>query len=122
MTYLDAVGMLWECDTETYNITVANAMRRNRFEQIKKYTHCADNNNLLPDDKFAKLRPLYNLLNTRFLKYAELAENISIDECMVRCPILAGILPNNLYGESLFGMVIKCGVCASRALRIPDAI
>lgn len=43
--------MLWECDTETYNPTVANAMRRNRFEQIKKYTHCSDNNNLVQNDK-----------------------------------------------------------------------
>lgn len=75
--------MLWECDTETYNITVANAMRRNRFEQIKKYTHCANNDNLASDDKFAKVRPLFNLLNTRFLEYAELAEHLSIDESMV---------------------------------------
>ncbi|GLV46487.1 hypothetical protein CBL_20816 [Carabus blaptoides fortunei] len=34
-------------------------------------------------DKFAKVRPLFNLLNTRFLEYAELAENLSIDESMV---------------------------------------
>lgn len=47
--------MLWECDTESYNPFVANAMRRNRFELIKRYAHCADNANLPKNDKFAKV-------------------------------------------------------------------
>ncbi|KAI4455595.1 transposase is4 [Holotrichia oblita] len=75
--------MLWESKTETYNEVVAKAMRRNRFEQIKKYTHCADNDNLLPNDKFAKLRPLINMMNSRFFTYSQLTEHLSIDESMI---------------------------------------
>lgn len=75
--------MLWECDTEAYNPFVANAMRRNRFELIKRYAHCADNTNLPKNDKFAKLRPLFELLNKRYLEYASFQQHLSIDESMV---------------------------------------
>lgn len=75
--------MLWEVDTDTYNPLVANAMRRNRFDTLKKYCHCADNTNLPLDDKFAKVRALFDMLNQRFLNHALLKEKLSIDESMV---------------------------------------
>lgn len=75
--------MWWEIGTETCNTQVVNAMRRNRFEQIKRYLHCCDNNTLPKDDKFAKMRPLITMLNNRFLKWSEFQEKLSIDESMV---------------------------------------
>ncbi|XP_044764508.1 piggyBac transposable element-derived protein 3-like [Coccinella septempunctata] len=75
--------MLWEVDSDTYNPMVANAMRRNRFDKIKKYVHCADNMNLVPGDKFAKIRPIFDMLNKRFLDHAFMNEKMSIDESMI---------------------------------------
>jgi len=68
--------------TETYLPAVAEAMRRNRFELIKRYMHCADNAHLPQNDKFAKMRSLMCLLNERYLANAIFEENLCIDESM----------------------------------------
>ncbi|KAH8039303.1 hypothetical protein HPB51_005549 [Rhipicephalus microplus] len=74
--------MLWEISEDCHNELVANSMRRNRFEAIFSYLYVADNNNLPQDDRFAKMRPLFKLLNQKFLLYAPLSERYSIDESM----------------------------------------
>ncbi|VEN56769.1 unnamed protein product [Callosobruchus maculatus] len=45
--------------------------------------HCCDNNNLDPDDRFAKIRPLFEKLNERFMDFAPISQNHSVDEAMV---------------------------------------
>lgn len=74
--------MLWEISEDCHNELVANSMRRNRFEAIFSNLHVADNNSLPQNDRFAKMRPLFNLLNQKFLLYAPLMECYSIDESM----------------------------------------
>ena len=45
-------------------------MVRPRIEEIKKYIHFADNNNLPADDKLATTRPLHNnALNNSLLPF-----------------------------------------------------
>ncbi|KAF9794872.1 hypothetical protein SFRURICE_005107 [Spodoptera frugiperda] len=46
--------MYWEQKVDCSFPTVAGLMSRNRFEDLLRYFHVADNNNLAPDDKFAK--------------------------------------------------------------------
>ena len=75
--------MMWEYHTESHLPSVANAMRRNRFETLKAYAHFADNTKLSKNDKFAKMRPLLTMLNERFLQYAILEERLSVDESMI---------------------------------------
>lgn len=55
--------MYWETSLDTNNTLVCNAMSRNRFRHIMQNIHCCDNANLKPEDKFAKLRPVIDLLN-----------------------------------------------------------
>lgn len=74
--------MLWEVGSETYLLVVAEAMRRNRFELIKCYMHCADNAHLPSNDKFGKMRAVMCLLNERYLANAVFEENLCIDESM----------------------------------------
>ena len=74
--------MLWEVDSETFNATVSNAMRRSQYENIKRYLHCADIALLKPGDKFAKMRPLMAMLNERYLACASLEEHLCVDESM----------------------------------------
>lgn len=75
--------MYWEQSVDCNFPGVASAMSRNRFEELLRYFHVADNNNLAPQDKFAKVRPLWNLCNERWLKYYPGDRNLSIDESMI---------------------------------------
>lgn len=74
--------LLWEVDSETFNYMVSNAMRRNQFENLKRYFHCADNAMLDQSDKFGKMRPLMSMLNERYLNHASLEEHLCVDESM----------------------------------------
>ena len=74
--------MFWEKAPDTVEF-VAKAMRRDRFASIKQYLHLADNSNLGPNDKFAKLRPFFNALNDIFVKHSPETYFHSIDESMV---------------------------------------
>ena len=73
------------CDyySELYLPSVANAMRKNRFEVLKVYAHFSDNTKLDKDNKFTKMRPLLTMLNERFLQYAILDEKLCVDESMI---------------------------------------
>nr|CAI5843335.1 unnamed protein product [Callosobruchus analis] len=45
--------------------------------------HCNDNNNLEKNDRFSKIRPLFNALNNKFFNNSPVEENHSVDEAMV---------------------------------------
>lgn len=75
--------MFWEGRDDTRNILVYNSIRRNRFEEIFRFIHAADNNNLVENDKMAKLRPLIEKLNQTILKYIPISSCMSIDESMI---------------------------------------
>lgn len=75
--------MYWEQSVDCNFQGVASAMSRNRFEELLRYFHVADNNNLNPEDKFSKVRPLWDLCNNRWLKYYPGDRNLSIDESMI---------------------------------------
>lgn len=75
--------MFWECSSDTRNELVANALSRDRFEFILSNLHCCDNDNLDKEDRFAKVRPLFDKLNTNFQNFAPSMENHSVDESMV---------------------------------------
>ena len=59
------------------------AVSKNRFFQIKKYLHCADNQNLDLSDKLAKIRPIYDLMNTSFKLLSFWHKDFSIDKQMI---------------------------------------
>ncbi|CAK1601053.1 unnamed protein product [Parnassius mnemosyne] len=75
--------MYWEQSIDCHHPGVAACMSRNRFEELLRFYHACDNTNLQPGDKFCKVRPLWDLLNRRWLKYFPGDRNLSIDESMV---------------------------------------
>ncbi|XP_031343006.1 piggyBac transposable element-derived protein 2-like [Photinus pyralis] len=76
---------LYWCLDEDVNVPfVSNCISRNRFEEIKKYIHLADNTQIDRSDKMYKVRPLMNLLNNKFQQFGIFHECLSIDEAMVR--------------------------------------
>ena len=61
--------MYWESSTDTHNEAISNAMTRNRFDEIIKYIYMYDPDSAEADDKCAKIRPIMDIINDRFLKY-----------------------------------------------------
>ena len=75
--------LYWENESDVYNEAIASAMARNRFDIMMKYLHLANNTTLTPGDKLTKVRPLYDLLNTRFTRHFPMTQDVSIDESMI---------------------------------------
>lgn len=75
--------MFWETADDVRNILVSNAMRRNRFEEITKFLHFCNNEELDGRDKMGKITPLLDVLNTKFIANAPDCKNISVDEAMI---------------------------------------
>ncbi|KAK9695866.1 Transposase IS4 [Popillia japonica] len=70
--------------------------------------HCCDNDNLDRNDRFAKVRPLFDKMNQKWLENAPHVEQHSIDEAMVA---YFGRHPGKQFiKENLFGMAINCGL------------
>lgn len=75
--------MYWEREKDGHNELVAEAISRDRFEYIFSNLHVSDNQQLDHHDKFAKVRPLFILLNKKFMENSIVEEMHSIDEAMV---------------------------------------
>lgn len=80
---LPQLQLYWSSHEDKGVQFVKSAMSRNRFLDIKRNIHLADNNQLDKGDKFAKVRPLIDLLNVNNLKYGIFRQHLSIDEEMV---------------------------------------
>lgn len=74
----------WCLDEDLLVPPVANAMSRNRFQEIKKYLHLADNTQIDKNDKMYKVRPLMNKLNKNFQQFGIFHKDLSIDEAMIK--------------------------------------
>lgn len=75
--------MYWEKSADTHNPLVSNAMSRDKFEFIMSNLHCCDNTALNQEDRFAKVRPLFDKISCNFQAYAPNSETHSVDESMV---------------------------------------
>ena len=62
---------------------VHKSIGKNRFSAIKKYIHFADTSNIDIKDKFAKVRPLYDITNANLKKFGFWHSDYSIDEQMI---------------------------------------
>lgn len=76
--------MYWSLSDDVRVNLVAKSMSRNRFLEIKRYLHLADNNQLDKDDKMFKLRPLMKILNKKFMQWGIIHTELSIDEAMIK--------------------------------------
>ena len=75
--------MMWEQSEDVHKSAVSQPINRYRFNKILQYLPLADNKNLAAGNKFAKVRPFYEMMNERFLKSFQLEKNLSVDEAMI---------------------------------------
>ena len=61
--------MYWSNDTGARNAAIASSMAKDRFDEIMRYCHVSDNNDLDAADKMGKIRPLITIINHRCLKF-----------------------------------------------------
>ena len=73
-------SMYWKMTEDSRNTTITSLFSRNRFVNVMRYLHLVDNNNLDASDEFAKIRPLFNLLNEKCLKKLIPERNKRIDK------------------------------------------
>ena len=73
----------WSNQPDLHVAVVSEAMSRDTFQQIKKYIHLADNQQLTKGDKAAKVQEVYNLLNKSLQQFGMFHANLSVDESMV---------------------------------------
>ena len=76
-------SMYWQPTDDVYNAAVSSIMTRNRFDEIMQNLHLANDDDLDKNDKFAKVRPLINLLNKQCLEHFFPEQQISVNESMV---------------------------------------
>lgn len=74
----------WENSKDMKNEMISDAMRRDRFLQITKYIHFANNHNVDAMDKMYKLRQLTDYLKKKFLEHFVPEPNLAYDESMIR--------------------------------------
>ena len=70
-------------DADLDSTFVRELMSRNKFRKIKSSIHVCNNNNLPADDKWAKLRPLFDITNQNLIQFGLFSVHLSIDEQMV---------------------------------------
>jgi len=74
--------MYWYSSGDVPSLLSEN-IRRNRFDEILKNLHLANNEALNPLDRIAKLRPFISQLQQKFRENNYLDENLCIDESMI---------------------------------------
>ena len=75
--------MYWQTRDDTNNRLVSSMMSRGEFEECKRYLHLCDNDHLDKNDKFSKVRPLFDSLNKQCLENYIPEQHVSVDESMV---------------------------------------
>ncbi|KAJ8913353.1 hypothetical protein NQ315_008743 [Exocentrus adspersus] len=80
---LPQADFYWSKDEDKGVQIIRSCMSRNKFRSIKRNLHLASNAALDRNDKFSKLRPFFDAINTRNKQFGIFAHNLSIDEQMV---------------------------------------
>ena len=75
--------MYWDRRNDANIPIFYQAISKNRFFQIKKYLHCADDQNLDLSGKLAQVQPIYDLMNTSIKQFSFWHKDFSIDEQMI---------------------------------------
>ena len=63
--------MCWERKQDCHNVLASTLMTKNTFKECKKYLHIADNDNLDPEDRFAKVHPFLMKLQSIYKSVTE---------------------------------------------------
>lgn len=80
---LPQTDMYWSTEEDKGVQVVKQCMSRNKFRSIKQNLHFNDNTQLDKDDKYSKIRPLFDIINKKFMQFDTFSEKLAVDEEMV---------------------------------------
>ena len=80
---LPRTPMFWEKEDDIGLSIVYESFSGREFEELKRFIHFADNYSLNTNDKFAKVRQLYDITNKNLKKFFFFHLHYLIDEQMV---------------------------------------
>ena len=86
---LPSIEMYWQRETLHHYAPIADRISRDRYKEISRYLHFADNTTLSPPgtpsyDRLGKVRTLLNYLLSKFSAIYNPGENVSVDEAMIK--------------------------------------
>jgi len=65
------------------NAAVSSIMSLNRFEEILRYLHFSDNLSYHPVIRWQKVKPLFDMMNERYMKFWPVEQDLNVDESMI---------------------------------------
>lgn len=80
---LPTIKSYWSSSSSLGCSLIKTAMTRDRFIRVKRFLHVCDNQNIDAKDKFAKITPLNDMLNKRFMQFGVFSHHLSTDEQMI---------------------------------------
>ena len=76
--------MYWAQKPDLHNEMISKAIRRDTCEDVLSVLHFTDNEDrTVRSDKFHKVRPIFDIINSASKKYLPITEYVSVDEMMV---------------------------------------
>ena len=75
--------MYWCNDFDIETPIFAKSVSRDRFEEIKKYLHFANNDELATNNRFSKMQPIFDITKNNLQQFGVFSQFLSIDEQMV---------------------------------------
>ena len=75
--------LYWDRSKDMSTAMVFECLSKNKFYNIKKYLHLNNNDEIDMSDKYAKVRPLYDLSNKSLQQFGYWHKDYSIDEQMI---------------------------------------
>ena len=88
ITRLPDTRLYWSKDATLGVPYAQKVMPRDRFDKLTQYLHINDNEKAAPrghrdQDKLFKIRPLFEVVNSKFLKEYQPSQNVSVDEANI---------------------------------------
>lgn len=96
--------------SQTNNDAVTNSIRRDCFLDIQYCLHLYNNLKLAENDKFAKVRTYFDVLNKNFINYCELISSSHISATKKMIPHFGRHSTNHINLENLSGLVTNYGL------------
>lgn len=89
MNHLPSIDDYWKRDPFLRYSPVADRISRDRFRELSRYLHFADNDLLVPrgspgHDRLGKVRPIIDHLSSRFTEMYQPHCEVSVDEAMIK--------------------------------------
>ena len=92
--------MYWEQCPDVRNTAAADAMLRNRFDECLRYLHFGDNQIVTEGDSYAKVRPIFSMLNEKWPNRFSNENYLAIHKSMVSCYGCHG-LKQHIHGKPI---------------------